>query len=164
MPTLETAPTSTETFKLQQTRIIRAPRKLVYEAWTNPEIMKEWFGPAGMFCPNAQADVRVGGDYRIDVHPTPEAAKSLTVEESMARQATASGTYTKIVPNELLQFTWLPSWNPSEQSLVTVSLKDLDGGTEVTILHEGFTSEGSREGHGKGWAGCLDKLATTLES
>lgn len=41
MPTLETAPASTETFKLQQTRVIHAPRKLVYEAWTNPEIMKQ---------------------------------------------------------------------------------------------------------------------------
>jgi uncharacterized protein YndB with AHSA1/START domain len=164
MPTLETAPTTTATFKLQQTRVIHAPRKLVYEAWTNPEIMQQWFGPAGMYCPSVKLDARVGGDYRIDVHPTPETAKSLTVDESMTRQATANGTYTKIVPNELLQFTWFPSWNPSEQSLVTVSLKDADGGTEVTILHEGFTSEGSRDGHAKGWEGCLAKLESTLEN
>jgi uncharacterized protein YndB with AHSA1/START domain len=164
MPTLETAPASTQTFKLQQTRVIRAPRKLVYEAWTNPEIMKEWFGPAGMYCPNAQVDARVGGAYRIDVHPTPETAKSLTAEESMTRQAAASGTYTKVVPNELLQFTWLPSWNPNEQSIVTVSLKDVEGGTEVTILHEGLASESSRDSHGKGWAGCLVKLGERLES
>jgi uncharacterized protein YndB with AHSA1/START domain len=161
MPTLQTAP---ETFKLQQSRVIRAPRRLVFEAWTNPEIMQAWFGPAGMYCPSVKLDARVGGDYRIDVHPDPETAKSLTVEESMTRHSVASGTYTKVVPNELLQFTWLPSWNPNEHSVVTVSLKDVEGGTEVTILHEGLTSEGSRDGHGKGWAGCLDKLTATLES
>jgi uncharacterized protein YndB with AHSA1/START domain len=164
MPTLETAPAPTQTFTLQQSRVIHAPRKLVYEAWTNPEIMKEWFGPTGMYCPNVKLDTRVGGDYRIDVHPTPEIAQSLTTEESMKRQATATGAYTKIVPNELLQFTWTPSWNPIEQSIVTVSLKDAPGGTEVTILHEGFTSQGSRDGHNKGWEGCLAKLATTMES
>jgi uncharacterized protein YndB with AHSA1/START domain len=164
MPTLERAPAVTETFKLQQTRVIYASRARVYEAWTNPEIMKMWFGPEGMYCPSAALDVRVGGDYRVDVHPTPETAKSLTSDESMSRKAAAHGTYTQLVPNELLQFTWFPSWNPSEESLVTVSLKDAEGGTEVTILHERFTSEGSRDGHNKGWAGCLAKLATTLEN
>ena len=163
MPILETAPASTESFMLEQTRIIRAPRARVYEAWTNPEVLKQWFGPAGMYCPSVALDVRVGGAYRIDVHPTPETAASLTTPESMARQAAASGTYTRIVPNELLQFTWAPSWNPAEESLVTVSLKDAVGGTEITIRHERFTSEGSREGHGKGWAGCLDKLTETLQ-
>jgi uncharacterized protein YndB with AHSA1/START domain len=164
MPTLETAPASTASFTLRQTRVIHAPRKLVYEAWTNPEIVTEWFGPAGMYCPNAELDVRVGGAYRIDVHPIAKTGECPAGEESMTRQAAASGTYTKLVPNELLQFTWLPSWNPGEESLVTVSLKDVDGGTEVTILHEGFTSEGSREGHGKGWEGCLSKLGRTLEN
>jgi uncharacterized protein YndB with AHSA1/START domain len=165
MPTLapETASTSAETFLLEQTRVIRAPRARVYEAWTNPEVLKLWFGPAGMYCPSVKLDVRVGGAYRIEVHPTPETAASLTTPESTARQAAAEGTYTRVVPNELLEFTWAPSWNPAEESLVTVSLKDADGGTQVTILHQRFTSEGSRDGHGKGWDGCLTKLAENLE-
>jgi uncharacterized protein YndB with AHSA1/START domain len=64
------------------------------------------------------------------------------------------------VLNELLQFTWTPNWNPGEESLVTISLKDVEGGTELTLLHERFLSEGSRNGHTKGWAGSLDKLDT----
>lgn len=165
MPTLAPAPASApaSTFMLEQTRVIRAPRARVYEAWINPEVLKQWFGPTGMYCPRVELDVRVSGVYRIEVHPTPETAASLTTPESMARQAVATGTYTRIIPNELLQFTWLPSWNPAEESLVTVSLKDADGGTQVTIRHERFTSEGSREGHSKGWDGCLTKLAESLE-
>ena len=162
MPTLESAPSTT--YKLTQSRVIRAPRSRVYEAWTNPEILKQWFGPANMHCPSAQMDVRVGGAYRIDVVPNvpPPAASNNT--ECAERTSAALGTYTKVVPNELLQFTWFPDWNPGEQSLVTITLKDVAGGTEVIILHENFTSESSRDGHNNGWAGCLDKLQATLEA
>jgi len=167
MPTLETAPAAeAQTLMLEQTRTIRAPRTRVYDAWTSPETLKQWFGPAGMYCPSVSLDLRVGGAYRIDVHPTPEAAAAalLSSPESAQRRAFATGKYTKIVPNELLQFTWEPSWQPDEHSLVTVLLKDAPGGTGITIRHERFTTEASREGHGKGWAGCLDKLTETLEA
>jgi uncharacterized protein YndB with AHSA1/START domain len=162
MPTLETAPTAADNILLEQTRIIRASRARVYEAWTNPEIFKQWFGPANMHCPSATLDVRVGGAYRVDVHPNPDAPPPTS--ESAHREAAAAGTYTKVVPNELLQFTWDPSWNPGEHSLVTVLLKDVAGGTEIVIRHEKFLTESSRDGHNQGWTGCLDKLATQLQS
>ena len=166
MPALATAPATAAvpTFMLTQTRVIRAPRTRVYEAWTNPEIMQKWFGPAGRHCPSATLDVRVGGAYRIAVmpdNPQPASSADTPCEE---RQTAAIGSYTKVVPNELLQFTWAADWNPGEESLVTVSLKDVDGGTEITILHENFTKEASRDGHNQGWTGCLDKLAATLEN
>jgi uncharacterized protein YndB with AHSA1/START domain len=165
MPTLETAPSQpATTLKLTQTRLIRAPRARVYEAWTNPEILKQWFGPAKMRCPEASLDVRVGGAYRIDVVPDTPAPSATPGTECAERRSTAFGTYTRIVPNELLQFTWAPDWNPGEQTLVTVSLRDVPNGTEITILHENFTSEASRDGHNTGWAGCLDKLETRLEA
>jgi uncharacterized protein YndB with AHSA1/START domain len=161
MPALETAPTSTSTvptFMLTQTRVIRAPRARVYEAWTNPEIVKKWFGPAGKTCPGFSADVRVDGAYRVEVAScTPVTAADGS--ECEAPLAVATGNYTKVVPNELLQFTWTTNWSPGEDSIVTVSLKDVDGGTEITILHENFNTEASRDGHNQGWAGCLDKLA-----
>ena len=70
MPALETAPASTvPTFMLTQTRVIRAPRARVYEAWTNPEIVKQWFGPVGLQCPSVEVDPRIGGAYRIEFAP-----------------------------------------------------------------------------------------------
>jgi uncharacterized protein YndB with AHSA1/START domain len=149
---------------LSQNRVIRAPRSRVYEAWTNPEILKQWFGPDNMYCPEAMLDVRVGGEYRIAVLPTAEAAASEATSDSERRHAAAVGSYTKIAPNELLQFTWSPNWNLGEQSLVTVTFKDVEGGTELTLIHENFNSEESRDGHNKGWAGSFDKLARILES
>lgn len=164
MPTLqmESAP-SVPTFMLSQTRVIRAPRDRVYEAWTNPEMMKQWFGPAGRHCPSAALDVRVGGAYRIAVVPDVLPPVTAGGSECETQQTAAIGHYTKVVPNELLQFTWAADWNPGEESLVTVSLKDVDGGTEITILHENFNKEASRDGHNNGWAGCLDKLVSALE-
>ena len=164
MPTLESAPQAVPTFMLSQNRVIRAPRSRVYEAWTNPEILKQWFGPDNMYCPEAMLDVRVGGEYRIAVLPTAEAAASEATSDSERRHAAAVGSFTKIAPNELLQFTWSPNWNLGEQSLVTVTFKDVEGGTELTLIHENFNSEESRDGHNKGWAGSFDKLARILES
>jgi uncharacterized protein YndB with AHSA1/START domain len=165
MPALATAPAATvPTFTLTQTRVIRAPRARVFEAWTNPEIIKQWFGPAGKQCPGASTDVRVGGAYRLEVASCTPAHGSADGSECAAPLSVATGNYTKVVPNELLQFTWSTNWSPGEDSVVTVSLKDVDGGTEITILHENFNTEASRDGHNQGWAGCLDKLASTLES
>lgn len=68
-----------------------------------------------------------------------------------------------LLTNESLQSTWASNWSPGEKSLVTVSLKDVEGGTEITILHENFNTEASRDGHNQGWAGCLEELAAMLE-
>jgi uncharacterized protein YndB with AHSA1/START domain len=53
MPVLDAAPTSSSAPVLELTRVIHAPRARVFEAWTRPELLQQWFGPAGMHCPNA---------------------------------------------------------------------------------------------------------------
>lgn len=158
MPTLE-APqpfASTAPF-VKQSCLIRAPRSKVYEAWTKPEIVKQWFGPTNRHCPVAILDVREGGAYRLEVNTNDDAV----LAPGAPRTSAAEGVYTEVVPNERLQFTWMPSWNPGEESLVTVTFADAQGGTEVTILHERISSDGC-QGYGQGWAGSLQKLANLL--
>jgi uncharacterized protein YndB with AHSA1/START domain len=143
---------------LSQTRVIRAPRARVFAAWTDPQILMQWFGPPGRHCPSATMDLRVGGRYRIEIRPdTPP-------EGGGTGGADAEGEFLQIVPDELLQFTWIPSFNPGENTVVTIQLKDVPGGTELTLVHERFASESSREGHNNGWAGSLVKLAALLEA
>jgi len=162
MPTVETAVNPATALKLEQMRVIRAPRARVYEAWTNPEILAKWFGPANMECPRAELDVREDGNYRVEVVST---AKAIAENPELAKRGGfAAGSYTKVVPNEMLQFTWDPSWNPGELSLVTVLFEDVRGGTQVTIRHEKFLTEASRDGHTNGWAGALEKLTAQLEA
>jgi len=143
---------------VEQTRIIKTPRGDVFRAWTESAIMQTWFGPTGMHCPRAELDVRPGGAYRIDVYANPG-----TVTPSGNTRSTATGVYTKIVPNELLQFTWIPSWNENQESLVTITLRDVAGGTELHLRHERISSDESCRGYTMGWAGSIEKLADMLD-
>jgi uncharacterized protein YndB with AHSA1/START domain len=144
--------------RLELTRVIKAGRAKVYEAWTNPEVMKTWMGPGGMVCPVANLDVRVGGQYEIRMEGTGGC------DATNRREAVATGEYTKVVPNELLQFSWRASHNSDGPSLVTVKLRDVADGTEITLIHEQIASEGACGGYTKGWSGSLDKLEMALSN
>jgi uncharacterized protein YndB with AHSA1/START domain len=141
--------------QLEMARVIRAPRQRVYEAWTRPEIVQQWFGPSHMMVPDTALDVREGGHYRIEFRETCGGTEGST--------SAATGVYRRVVPNELLEFTWCGSWDPSATSLVTISLRDVEGGTELTLRHEQFPTEESRDRHQIGWLGSFEKLAKVLE-
>ena len=142
---------------LEMTRVIRASRDRVFEAWTRPEVLKEWFGPGAMVVTKATLDVREGGEYVI------ECVGEAPGEEGRIKTSTVRGQYRRVVPNELLQFTWCGNWDPSEVSLVTISLRDVEGGTEMKLKHEQFATEFSRDGHLKGWGSSLPKLVKLVE-
>jgi len=161
MPTLESAQAA-QTFTVIKTRVFPARRARVYDAWTQPEMATKWFGPADMYCTLAEFDLRVGGSYRLEAMPTSEALTNPDLPEARRRGAVVTGRYIDIVPHELLQFTWEPSWNPSEHSTVTVTLRDVDEGTEMTLKHENLRTEASRQGHNKGWDDGLDKMQAML--
>jgi uncharacterized protein YndB with AHSA1/START domain len=154
MPTLESAPTkSVSVPTVELTRIVRTSRARVYEAWTNPEDLKTWFGPDNMHCSTVELDPQPGGAYIIAVRRNDA--------DPSEPDAAASGNYTKVVPDQLLQFTWKPTWNPSEESLVTVSFKDVADGTQINIRHENCEADAC-ERYANGWNGCLDKMQVVL--
>jgi len=132
--------------KLEVRRVIKAPRSRVFASWTTPELMQQWFAPSGMRVASAHADLRVGGEYRVEMHGLDNAVY------------VASGLYRKIVPNELLSFTWGGACDSGEETLVTVVLRDLEQGTELILTHERFRSAEAVAKHEHGWIGCLDKL------
>ncbi len=133
-------------------RTFNAPVERVYEAWTDPEKMKRWFAPGNMTVPSAEADVRAGGRYRVQ----------MSDGGSDCEFHTTGGIYREVVPNERLVFTW--QWEGSDlETLLTLEFKGLSaGGTELTLTHEGFDSEDTRNKHGQGWDGCLANLETFL--
>ena len=55
--------------ELRLTRLIKAGRDRVFAAWTDPAILKQWWGPGPITCPEAHIDLREGGTYRIEVVP-----------------------------------------------------------------------------------------------
>jgi uncharacterized protein YndB with AHSA1/START domain len=138
--------------KLLVKRTFKAPVERVYAAWTDAEQMKRWFAPGAMSVPTAVADARPGGRYRVQ----------MSEGGSDCEFHTTGGIYREAIPNERLVFTW--QWEGSDlETLVTLEFKSLSANeTELTLRHEGFDSEDTRNKHGQGWDGCLAKLETFL--
>ncbi len=140
----------TEHIKLAIKKVINATPKEVFDAWTRPELMKQWYAPGDMKVPSASTDLKIGGVYTVEM-------KGEMGGEPV--NPTVCGTYQKIIPNRLVSFTWGWQGDPSPETLVTVELAEVEGGTEVTLTHERFASVEARDKHQHGWTGCLENLA-----
>jgi uncharacterized protein YndB with AHSA1/START domain len=135
---------------LSLTRIIRAPRETVFAAWTNPEMLKRWWGPGPVTCPEAQVDLREGGAYRL---------ANLEVDGSITW---ITGRFERIRAPEELVYTWSVSTVPGEPTLVRVKFLQHPEGTQLVLTHERFAVEGLRDMHVEGWGLCIDKLDSLL--
>ena len=105
--------------ELALTRIFDAPPEKVFRAWTEPDLLTQWFAPLPWTTPRAELDVRPGG-VNLIVMRSPEG------DEYPNR-----GVYLEVVKNERLVFTdaYTCAWAPSEQPFMTVviTFEDLGG-------------------------------------
>ena len=138
---------------LQVSRVIHAERSRVFQAWTRPELIAQWFAP-GKSISSITADPRPGGEYRFEFFGLPCDTDATQVPSAMS----VGGVYQEVVPDERISYTWRGSRFPDESTLVTVAFKDAEGGTEVTITHENFSSAEAMNQHNRGWEGGLTSL------
>src|SRR5262249_38309512 len=127
-------------------RIYEVPIQLVWKAWTDPaEIAKWWFGGWDHVVHSAEADVRVGGSYRVAFAPP---GKTPWVE---------TGKYSKVVPLKRLVYEEKVTQNDKlvHTNQTQINFSDLGGKTEVTVTTSGFESWRNAEG----WVPALEKLA-----
>lgn len=137
------------------TRLIDAPREKLFRAWTEPELLKQWFAPQPLTTPVAELDVRSGGSNRI-VMRTPQ-----------GNELPNRGVYLEVIKNERLVFTdaYTSAWEPSENPFLTVAVtfEDEDGKTRYTAraLHWTVADREAHEemGFHQGWNQCTDQLA-----
>ncbi|MDX1374565.1 MAG: SRPBCC domain-containing protein [Burkholderiales bacterium] len=124
-----------------------APEK-VWRAWTEPQALKQWFGPGGpQPVAVAEADVRVGGRFRI------------VFGGAQGTDHEVQGVYREVIPNRRLVFTWTwPRSTPERESLVTVELRAVGEDTELVFRHEQLFDEAARDGHLRGWSETFVKL------
>ena len=132
-------------------RRIAARPSIVFEALTTPDGIACWWGPDAGPVLFAEADVRVGGRFRVRF-------RMLDGSEHES-----SGEYTEVVKPTRLAMTW--RWthggDPAEsggESLVEIDLRPIGTGTELTFTHSRLQTEASRDSHKEGWSGALDKL------
>jgi len=124
-----------------------APVEKVFRAWTDPQALKQWFGPSNdSQILVSETDLKVGGRYRI------------VMQAPNGEEYDVGGVYREVVADEKLVFTWAWKSAPERESLVTLLLKPAGDGTLLTLTHEQFADEDSRNGHEQGWNSSLDKL------
>lgn len=132
-------------------RHLKAPPRLVWAAWTDPAMIVHWWGPTGAKTLKAEADPRVGGTFRV-IFLTPD-----------GEEHNVSGVYCEVLIEKRLAFTWVWITLPDRESLVTLVLEPVDGGTLFTLIHERFFDEAARDRHHEGWSGALDRLEKFIE-
>jgi uncharacterized protein YndB with AHSA1/START domain len=135
---------------LEIVRIFDASRRAVWEAWTDPQAAKEWFGPQGFAIPDFTSDLRPGGSWRICMH-APDG------EEHWAR-----GIYQEVVPPRRLEYTWVWEKGNNHEMRVDVSFEELGYKTRLTLIQSDFETPEDCEEHRDGWTQSLDRLGEYL--
>lgn len=130
-------------------REFAASPQRVYEAWTDPQLARQFLCPQDITIADVTMDVRPGGTYRIDMR------------NAQNEPYVAYGTYREVQPGRRLSMTW--QWeenNPDEEheTLLTVEFNPHPVGTELILTHERLSSEESRQNHSHGWSTMLRKF------
>jgi uncharacterized protein YndB with AHSA1/START domain len=128
-------------------RTVRAKRDRVFDAWTDPDQLKRWWGPGEFTTPVAEVDARPGGTYLLVMQPPAGDPMRLV------------GSFQEVLRPERLVYTWRwdAPWSDGHESLVTVEFLDRGNETEVVVRHEHFGPEGE-DPYRTGWEGGLHKL------
>jgi uncharacterized protein YndB with AHSA1/START domain len=124
-PTLSVTPRGER--DIVMTRLFNAPRRLVFDAWTRPELLRRWYGARGWSLPVCEIDLRPGGTYRY-VMRGPDGV-----------EVTLRGTYRDVDPPEMLVSTEAfegfleEGWRPEDETVSTMLLTEQDGQTTWTL-------------------------------
>jgi uncharacterized protein YndB with AHSA1/START domain len=131
---------------LEITRLFDAPPARVFDAWMTREEWQAWIGPEGVQCEVPLLEARVGGRYQIKMGM------------SDGQVIPVGGVFKAIEAPNRIVFTWGWDGDPTRESLITLTFRDKDGKTEMTLRQEGLGSAENRDGHGKGWNSAFNKL------
>lgn len=128
-------------------RTLNAPRERVFAAWTRPELLGQWFFAVPNWTVSVDADVRVGGQYRLEMR---DDRGGLHVQH---------GEYRLIEPVSKLVFTWSCAAIGVHDSVVTIQLDAIGDKTAFQLTHDDLPRDSDiRRRHDEGWTGCLANL------
>ena len=142
---------SSRTVKLH--RVLRAKPEKVYRAFLEPEAMSKWIPPYGFTCTVHQMDAKVGGHFKMSF-------RNFTTGSGHA----FGGEYLELKPNELIRYTDVFD-DPNLPGVlhVTVALRPVMGGTDISIEQSGIPEAIPLEMCYLGWQESLAQLATLVE-
>ena len=134
-------------------RVFKAPPERVYRAFTDADAMAKWLPPYGFTCKVHHKDARVGGTYRMSF-----------TNFSTGNSHFFGGEYVELTPNERIRYTdRFEDPNLPGEMTITVALKAVSVGKEVSIEQQGIPDVIPREACYLGWQESLRKLAKLVE-
>jgi uncharacterized protein YndB with AHSA1/START domain len=144
------------------TQLVRAPRSAVYAAFLDPRAIEAWRVPDDMTAKVEELDPREGGRFRVSLtYRDPERAG-----KSTGATDTYTGNFARLVPYEqvveVIEFE-TPDAELTGAMTMTFTLHEVEGGTEVELLHEGLPDAVSPEDNATGSRMALTKLAAYVE-
>ena len=158
--------TVNEKERMVVTRVFDAPPALVWEAWTNPKYVRQWWGPKGFTSPVCEMDFRVGGKFRCCMR-TPD-----------GQEFWNAGEYHEIVPHEKIVYSMYfadsegNKIDPAELGIEheaidaahdVVIFEDFGNGqTKVTLIGNETMEDAKNSGQLEGWNQILEKVAAVV--
>jgi uncharacterized protein YndB with AHSA1/START domain len=135
-------------------RVLPAARPVVFEAFTDSDVLSQWWGPEGFAIASIQFEARVGERYRIKMQPPEGDAFHLV------------GEFRRVEPPERLVFTfiWAEPDPDDVETLATLEFRDLGDSTEVALTQGPFKIDARLDLHRAGWGDSLDKLERLLSA
>lgn len=134
-------------------RVVRAPAERVYRAFLDPDAMAKWLPPHGFTGRVHQIDARVGGGYRM----------SFTNFGTGTTHA-FGGSYVELTPHERIRYTdTFDDPSLAGEMPVTISLRTVSCGTDLTVVQEGVPSVIPVDGCYLGWQESLSQLVALVE-
>jgi uncharacterized protein YndB with AHSA1/START domain len=135
-------------------RVLRAKPEGVYRAFLDPDAMAKWLPPHGFTGKVHHLDARVGGTYKMSF-----------TNFTSGKSHSFGGAYLELVPNEKIRHTdQFDDPNLPGEMQVTVTLKPVSVGTDVTIVQEGVPDVIPAEACYLGWQESLTLLAKLVEA
>lgn len=155
-----TAVEATKGYELKITRTFDAPRELVWKAWTEPEMAKQWMGPRGFKTTEFVMPNTVGGRWHKKMEGRRPGSEEMTYLGH-------GGVVKEMRPPELLVYTF--AWDkresvglsesPYKENTVTVKFEERGSKTLMTFTQGPFATQGECDGHTGGWNSSFDRFA-----
>ena len=137
--------------ELVVTRTVEGPARLVFEAWTRPDLFQRWWAPKsfGVYVVSKEMDIRAGGSYRL-----------LMGHTSLEQPVAFFGRYLEVTPPSRL--VWTNDEGGEGGSITTVTFEEKDGATRV-VVHELYPSKEALDdavtsGSTSGWGEQFEQL------
>ena len=150
---MATTVTSTGGIALKLTRRFAAPPRRVFDAWTTPEALKQWWCPPGWRPERIEVDLRIGGAYYFEM-------RQLDSDAVVSIQ----GRFLEVHRPARLVYTWRwhGAFDRMPETRVTVEFRSVEGGTDVFVVHENFPNVPLWQRHRSGWIAACDRMEKIL--